>query len=55
MLPDYYCRKHEVTAEDNDVWIHYMSHELVGLSQEEIDAYYGADEEIKSILKDILG
>jgi hypothetical protein len=55
VLPDYYCRKHRVTEEEDDVWIHYMSHELVGLSPKEIETYYGDDEEIKSILKDILG
>ena len=34
--PDYWCRKHEFSIKDEDVWIHYMSHELVGLSDEEL-------------------
>ena len=38
--PDYWCRKHEKSINDESYWIHYMSHELVGLSQEEIDEYY---------------
>jgi hypoxanthine phosphoribosyltransferase len=38
--PDYYCRKHEFSVKDEDNWIHYMSHELVGLSREEMEKYY---------------
>jgi hypoxanthine phosphoribosyltransferase len=38
--PDYWCRKHEQSVNDQGSWIHYMSHELVGLTQEEIDEYY---------------
>jgi hypoxanthine phosphoribosyltransferase len=40
--PDYWCRKHEVSLEDEGYWIHYMSHELVGLSAQEIEEYYCA-------------
>ena len=38
--PDYWCRKHEKTLSDESFWIHYMSHELLGLSPEEIEEYY---------------
>lgn len=38
--PDFYCRKHVVGNLEDDTWIHYMSHELVGLTDEEIDRYY---------------
>ena len=38
--PDYWFRKHEVSVNDNLRWIHYMSHELVGLSREEVDEHY---------------
>jgi hypothetical protein len=38
--PDYYCRKHVVNSPEEDVWIHYKSHELVGLSKEEFENYY---------------
>ena len=38
--PDYYCRKHVLDTVEEDVWIHYMSHELVGLSQDEISENY---------------
>ena len=49
--PDYYCRKHEVTSPEDDVWIHYMSHELVGLSAEELDEHYPSlSPEIRSLI-----
>ena len=38
--PDYWCRKHEMSIHDEESWIHYMSHELMGLSQAEIAEYY---------------
>jgi hypoxanthine phosphoribosyltransferase len=49
--PDYWCRKHELSLQDEDRWIHYMSHELVGLSGEELETYYFAhDPELRNIL-----
>jgi len=38
--PDYWCRKHDMSIYDKPQWIHYMSHELVGLSGDEIDEQY---------------
>lgn len=38
--PDYYCRKHEINNPEEDIWIHYMSHELQGLSKVELEEYY---------------
>ncbi|MBI9100857.1 MAG: phosphoribosyltransferase [Spirochaetales bacterium] len=38
--PDYYCRKHMINTPEDDLWIHYMSHELVGLTPEERQKYY---------------
>jgi hypoxanthine phosphoribosyltransferase len=38
--PDYWCRKHDKSTQDEGYWIHYMSHELVGLSPEETEEYY---------------
>ena len=50
--PDYYCRKHEVRSPEEDVWIHYKSHELVGLSKEEFENYYSyTDKEFIQILE----
>ena len=49
--PDYWCRKHDVSVNDESYWIHYMSHELVGLSDKEIEQYYySQDPELKNVL-----
>ncbi len=54
--PDYYCRKFEITSPDQNRWIHYMSHELVGLTKEELENYYYKDDpELKGILDPYLG
>jgi hypoxanthine phosphoribosyltransferase len=51
--PDYYCRKHEVNSPEEDTWVHYLSHELVGLTENEIEVNYAADKEVVEILKEI--
>jgi hypoxanthine phosphoribosyltransferase len=38
--PDYWCRKHEFSIKDEESWIHYMSHELKGLSAEDLEEHY---------------
>ena len=49
--PDYYCRKFVINNPDENRWIHYMSHELVGLSKEELEKnYYSQDPELRDIL-----
>ncbi|GHT97254.1 phosphoribosyltransferase [Spirochaetia bacterium] len=49
--PDYWCRKHELSVKDEDQWIHYMSHELVGLTPAELEAhYYAHDPELREVL-----
>ena len=49
--PDYWCRKHDLSLKDDDMWIHYMSHELVGLSREELENhYYATDSELREVL-----
>lgn len=52
--PDYWCRRHEIASPDQDSWIHYLSHELVGLEDGEIDEHYGADKEVPSIIRSVL-
>ncbi len=48
--PDYYCRKVEVETPEDEVWIHYMSHELVGLTEDELRThYYPQDPELEKI------
>lgn len=54
--PDYFCRKFIINNPDEDRWIHYMSHELVGLSEEELEEYYYKnDPELRKVLGNILG
>jgi len=38
--PDYWCRKHEMSVNEENSWIHYMSHELVGLTPNEAADHY---------------
>lgn len=40
IIPDYYCRKIVVSEKSQSDWIHYLSHELVGLTDAEIRAHY---------------
>lgn len=44
IVPDYYCRKRVIKDPADEVWIHYMSHELVGLTDEELEAHYYAED-----------
>ncbi|MCX7025832.1 MAG: phosphoribosyltransferase [Spirochaetes bacterium] len=49
--PDYWCRLHEIHDPNDNPWIHYMSHELVGLTEEELRTrYYADDPELQSVL-----
>lgn len=49
--PDYWCRKHEFAENDEDIWIHYMSHELVGLTKAELEEqYFSSDPELREVL-----
>lgn len=50
--PDYWCCKHEMSIHDEDMWIHYMSHELVGLKKEELEEYYYKHD---PSLRDVMG
>ena len=38
--PDYWCRKIDVNTRDDDRWINYNSHELIGLTKEEREEHY---------------
>ena len=49
--PDYWCRRHELSVHEEDCWIHYLSHELVGLAPSELEEYYyRRDGELKDVL-----
>ncbi len=43
--PDYSCVHHIINSVEEDFWIHYMSHELVGLTKEEREKYYFNDDD----------
>lgn len=49
ITPDYYANKYDIHTTEEDFWIHYLSHELVGLTQEEIQQQY--EGRVKEILK----
>ncbi len=54
--PDYWCRKFDINSMEDDRWIHYMSHELVGLKKEELEEnYFKQDPELRNILGPLLG
>lgn len=40
IIPDFYCKKHVINSEDENFWIHYLSHELIGLQDNEFEEYY---------------
>ena len=49
--PDYWCRRHDLSVKEEDLWIHYSSHELIGLSPEELETYYySRDSELREAL-----
>src|SRR5574344_1775718 len=49
--PDYWCSKFTMKNRDEDRWIHYMSHELIGLTPEELEEhYYKQDPELRDVL-----
>jgi len=54
LIPDYTCRTHLIEKPEDDVWIHYMSHELIGLSNNEISEYYSDSPELVDIVKTIM-
>lgn len=56
VVPDYWSRKITVSNPEEDCWIHYMSHEMVGLNKGEfIENYCKQDAELENIIKPYLG
>ena len=52
--PDYWCRKFDQSINDEESWIHYLSHELVGLTKEELEEnYYNQDKELQDVFSGI--
>ncbi len=53
--PDYWCRKFDISKPDEDRWIHYTSHELIGLKEEELEEfYYKNDPELREVLDPVM-
>ena len=50
--PDYFCRKHVLESAEDETWIHYMNHEFIGLTSDEIDLCY-SDPEVRRILHEV--
>ena len=54
VIPDYYCRKIDIPSPSEDRWIHFLSHELVGLSEEELcEHYFKDDAELRPVFERI--
>lgn len=34
-VPDYFCNKYEINSKAENIWVHYLGHELIGLTQSE--------------------
>jgi len=55
-IPDYFCRKHIIDRPEDNYWIHYLSHELEGLTDGEIDEHYlSTNPELKDVFDLIRG
>ena len=50
--PDYWCRKHVLNSPADETWIHYLCHELAGLTDEEVEKLY-TDSEVREIIEKI--
>ena len=49
--PDYYCRKFVLPNREKDNWFHYLDHELIGLTKDELEEwYYKEDPELREVL-----
>lgn len=56
VVPDYWARKITISNPEEDCWIHYMSHEMVGLKKGEfVENYCKQDAELETIIKPYLG
>lgn len=52
--PDYWCRKFEISNPEENNWINYNSHELVGLTHEELEEnFYKPYPDLREVLEQI--
>ena len=53
--PDYWCNKIVVNKPEESNWIHYMSHELVGLTKAELEEhYFKQDPELRKVFEGLI-
>ncbi|MDA3850944.1 MAG: phosphoribosyltransferase [Spirochaetaceae bacterium] len=45
IIPDYYSQRHDVKSPQDEVWIHYLSHELIGMTKEEVKEHFPVDKD----------
>ena len=56
ILPDYWSRKFIIDSPDNNNWINYCSHEMVGLTAEELEEhYYRPYPELRGVMEPLFG
>lgn len=52
--PDYWCRKFEISNPEENNWINYNSHELIGLTHEELEEnFYKPYPDLREVLEPI--
>ncbi|MBO5606674.1 MAG: phosphoribosyltransferase [Treponema sp.] len=52
--PDYWCRRFDINKPEENQWINYNSHELVGLTEDELeDNFYKPYPELREVLEPI--
>jgi hypoxanthine phosphoribosyltransferase len=52
--PDYWCRRFDINKPEENQWINYNSHELVGLTEEELEEnFYKPYPELREVLEPI--
>lgn len=58
ITPDYYAQSHTIDTPEDDIWFHYLSHEITGIKKDKITSYFPeADDQlimVINMLKDFL-
>lgn len=56
VVPDYWCRRFDISAPGEDCWINYNSHELIGLKEDELEEhFYKPYPELRTALENLFG
>ena len=58
ITPDYFASSHTIENPEDDIWIHYQSHEILGLGEKDLFRFFpDADDDLKdslNVLRDFL-